>query len=186
MSNITVAIISNDTLSALGLKYSLSQFFDINPTLFNSIDKLIDTINNHTEHFDLFITTANLFSTNLDIFLPRRGKTLIIANDNNIDDNNAVINPHSSQEEIIELLNQHINKLTENNDEPHSELSQREIDVLRLVAAGYLNKEIADELSISINTVLTHRKNITFKLGIRSVSGLSFYAMMNGYIKGDI
>ena len=45
-----------------------------------------------------------------------------------------------------------------------------------------MNKEIADNLGISINTVLTHRKNLTAKLGIRSVSGLSFYAMMNGII----
>ena len=63
-----------------------------------------------------------------------------------------------------------------------SDLTQREIDVLKLVASGKINKEIADELQISINTVLTHRKNITAKLGIRSVSGLSVYAMMNGYL----
>jgi DNA-binding CsgD family transcriptional regulator len=45
-----------------------------------------------------------------------------------------------------------------------------------------MNKEIADRLNISINTVLSHRKNLTAKLGIKTVSGLSFYAMMNGYI----
>ncbi len=61
-------------------------------------------------------------------------------------------------------------------------LSPREIDVLRLVARGFINKEIADRLSISINTVLTHRKNITAKLGIRSASGLGISAVMNGYL----
>ena len=55
--------------------------------------------------------------------------------------------------------------------------------MLTLVASGKLNKEIADALQISINTVLTHRKNISSKLGIKSVSGLSVYAMMNGYIR---
>ena len=60
--------------------------------------------------------------------------------------------------------------------------SQRETEVLRLVASGCINKEIAHRLNISINTVLTHRKNITAKLGIKSVSGLTFYAMMNGLI----
>ena len=64
---------------------------------------------------------------------------------------------------------------------PH-ELSPRETEVLRLVAKGLMNKEIADRLNISINTVLSHRKNLTAKLGIKTVSGLSFYAMMNGYI----
>ena len=73
--------------------------------------------------------------------------------------------------------------LDEKDDETSASLlSQREIEVLRLVASGMINKQIADTLNISINTVLTHRKNITAKLGIKSVSGLSFYAMMNGII----
>lgn len=64
-------------------------------------------------------------------------------------------------------------------------ISQREIDVLRLVASGYLNKEIADKLNISLNTVLSHRKNITSKLGIKTVSGLIFYCITHGYISAD-
>ncbi|UKI45727.1 MAG: helix-turn-helix transcriptional regulator [Phocaeicola vulgatus] len=61
-------------------------------------------------------------------------------------------------------------------------LSEREINVLQQIVKGYTNKEIADHLSISLNTVLTHRKNITAKLGIKTVSGLTFYAMMNGIV----
>lgn len=61
-------------------------------------------------------------------------------------------------------------------------LSAREIDVLRLLATGHINKEIADRLSISVNTVLSHRKNITAKLGIKSVSALGVYALMHGYV----
>ncbi len=65
-------------------------------------------------------------------------------------------------------------------------LSQREMDVLRLVALGFLNKEIADKLNISLNTVLSHRKNITAKLGIKTVSGgLIFYCITHGYISAD-
>ena len=62
-------------------------------------------------------------------------------------------------------------------------LSEREIQVLKMIARGAINKEIASALSISFNTVLTHRKNITAKLGIKTVSGLTFYAMMNGYVQ---
>ncbi len=63
-------------------------------------------------------------------------------------------------------------------------LSSRETEVLREVAAGKTNKEIAEALCISVNTVITHRKNISSKLGIRSASGLSLYALMHGLVKG--
>ena len=65
------------------------------------------------------------------------------------------------------------------------EISQRELDVLKLVAQGYINKEIADKLNISLNTVLSHRKNITAKLGIKTVSGLIFYCISHGYLLAD-
>ncbi len=65
------------------------------------------------------------------------------------------------------------------------ELSTRERDVLRLVAMGFPNKEIADKLFISIHTVVTHRKNITEKLGIKSISGLTVFAIINGIIDSD-
>lgn len=64
-------------------------------------------------------------------------------------------------------------------------LSDREIDVLKTVALGFSNKEIADQLFISINTVITHRKNITGKLGIKTISGLTVYALMNHIIKAE-
>ena len=68
----------------------------------------------------------------------------------------------------------------------HQELlSAREIEVLVLITKGLINKEIADKLNISLTTVITHRKNITEKLGIKSVSGLTIYAVMNGYIEAD-
>ncbi|MBQ7622440.1 MAG: hemerythrin domain-containing protein [Bacteroidales bacterium] len=61
-------------------------------------------------------------------------------------------------------------------------LSRREEGVLKLVAKGLLNKEIADALNISVNTVITHRKNITRKTGIRTVPGLTAYAILNGLV----
>ena len=62
------------------------------------------------------------------------------------------------------------------------ELSSREKEILVCVAKGMLNKEIADLYSISIYTVITHRKNITRKTGIKTVAGLTVYAMLNNLI----
>ena len=66
--------------------------------------------------------------------------------------------------------------------EENYELSDRETEVLLLVAQGCSSKEIADSLHISIHTVNTHRKNITHKTGIKSVAGLAVYAMLHNLI----
>ena len=62
------------------------------------------------------------------------------------------------------------------------ELSAREKEILVSVAKGMLNKEIADQYNISIYTVITHRKNITRKTGIKTVAGLTVYALLNNLI----
>lgn len=61
-------------------------------------------------------------------------------------------------------------------------LTERETEVLKLLVAGNANKEIADKLSISTHTVITHRKNISQKTGIKSVSGLTIYAVLKEII----
>ena len=66
-----------------------------------------------------------------------------------------------------------------------AQLSGREAEVLALIARGYMNKEIADRLQIGLTTVISHRRNIMEKLGIRSVAGLAIYAMTAGYVAGD-
>ena len=47
---------------------------------------------------------------------------------------------------------------------------------------GFINKEVADQLNIGMTTVITHRKNIMEKLGMKSVSALTIYAVMHGYV----
>ena len=73
-------------------------------------------------------------------------------------------------------------QVREEEPEERLELSAREKEILVSVAQGLLNKEIADKHNISINTVITHRKNITRKTGIKTVPGLTVYAILNNLI----
>lgn len=69
-------------------------------------------------------------------------------------------------------------------DEPEQEsLSQREKEIIVCVVKGMINKEIADQLNISIHTVITHRRNISRKLQIHSPSGLTIYAIVNKLVE---
>ena len=63
-----------------------------------------------------------------------------------------------------------------------SVLSAREKEVLVFVAKGMQNKEIADLFNISTHTVISHRKNISRKTGIRSIAGLTVYALLNNLL----
>lgn len=82
---------------------------------------------------------------------------------------------------VPQLLRDCCQNADEASDENY-DLSERESEVLVLVAQGLSSKEIADKLSISIHTVNTHRKNITHKTGIKSVAGLAVYAMLHNLV----
>lgn len=88
---------------------------------------------------------------------------------------------YQSHTEIIQIVKSLIDNKKINQSQV-TELSEREKDVLSLVALGHANKEIAEKLFISIHTVITHRKHITEKLGIKSISGLTVYAILNKLI----
>ena len=92
---------------------------------------------------------------------------------------NECIGIYDNSTRIIQKLK---NAIEENAQTPKSdinELSSRERDILAAVAKGLTNKEIADEFNISIYTVISHRRNISQKLGINSIPGLTVYAIMN-------
>lgn len=89
---------------------------------------------------------------------------------------------------VPQVLNK-IVKSSANNDNKNStktdNLTEREIDVLTNLVHGMSNKEIAETLNISIHTVVTHRKNISAKTGIRSQSGLTIYAISKKIVAID-
>ena len=75
-----------------------------------------------------------------------------------------------------------ITTMIKQNPDNNESLSDREKDVIISVVQGMTNKEIADHLCISTNTVITHRRNIARKLQIHSPAGLTIYAIVNNLV----
>lgn len=84
----------------------------------------------------------------------------------------------TKQEDVSKNISSMVFKGSQDSDA----LSDREKDVVIGVVQGLLNKEIADHLCISVNTVITHRRNIARKLQIHSPAGLTIYAIVNGLV----
>ena len=177
MSSINVRIIMADAAVAIGLKQMLLNLFDIDAVWMQPKEAAQEA---DAAGVDLFVADAESFAAMPGFFIPKRARLALLTD--SADDNiGFTLNRHCDEATFLSQLTQ-IVETAQSNRTDGNELSQREIDVLCQLAKGLTNKEIADHLCISTNTVLTHRKNISAKLGIRSVSGLSVYAIMNGYI----
>ena len=187
----SIAIIDPNTLAAIGLKTILQEIMSIMQVdTFGSFAEL--QANNPEQYFHYFVA-MNIVLENRQFFLEHRAKTIVLTLA--LDDAASMSNFHSLSVNVPEkqfvrsllALEQHahahgrnlppIQQCTRQNI-----LSDREIEVLSLVAQGHINKEIADILNISMPTVISHRKNITDKLGMKSISALTIYAVMHGYV----
>lgn len=184
-----IAIILSDTLQSRGLQSLLTDYFP--PVEVHHFPTFEAFSAEGNDLFDYYFTRPDTFVLNADFFFPRRGKTNILidaAEGASAFSSTNWLTVQATQETLLEQLQAFF---TGDNGggifagENSKELSARETDVLQLIVRGITNREIADKLNISLNTVLTHRKNITAKLGIKTVSGLTFYAIMNGLVSGD-
>lgn len=129
-----------------------------------------------------YFISAQIYVEHNAFFLPRKRKTIVLASDSPQFQLSGVpvLNIYESEEKLVKnilKLHQHAhhNGYPVKDmppmipaEHPQVLLSAREIEVLVLITKGLINKEIADKLNISLTTVITHRKNITEKLGIKS------------------
>lgn len=97
----------------------------------------------------------------------------------------GIINMYDDPVSVVKKLRESVIAHDEAPDTDDYDLSAREKEILVCVARGMLNKEIADFYNISIHTVITHRKNITRKTGIKTVAGLTVYALLNNLIDSN-
>lgn len=130
---------------------------------------------------EAYQSIASYFEADLDILF-------IVIYEKNIPDNIKAQCKNSikiyDDESIIYNSLKHLFTNSENKDKNESSgLSKRENDVVKCIALGMTNKEIAGNLYISTHTVIAHRKNITRKLGIKTVSGLTVYAILNKLVE---
>lgn len=193
-----IAVIDTNTLSCMGLKNILERIIPLAIIrTFSSFEELIDDTPDYYFHY--FVSTQIYFE-HTPFFTPRKHKVIILA---------AGMSPQLKitglhvldiclpEEMLVKQILQ-LNRSAhekgypiKKNPAPHpavpsaGNLTPREREVLVLLVQGLINKEIADRLHISLTTVISHRKNITEKLGIKSISGLTIYAVMNGFIDAD-
>lgn len=189
--HIKVALILSEALRSIGLEQVIREVTEgASFKHFRHFDHFqkID----EAEPFDVAFVESDQAALFRDYFRTRRTHLVIVTNSllptfqSDGTENVATISAQAMEEELYRHLQDvfaQYEKIQDNSSE--KELSPREVDVLKEVARGSTNKEIADELNISMNTVMSHRKNITAKLNIKTVSGLTFYALVNGIISGD-
>ena len=166
-------IVDTDTLRAIGLRAMLERFGGLEPIITTDPTTLCPL-----DASTLFFVTPEAFASMPMFYVPRRQQVVLIMD--STDSPLPVLPPHISENELEERLENILGTLKVPGRTVA--LTDRERQVLALAARGLINKEIADRLEISLNTVLTHRKNISAKLGIKSVAALSVYAMMNGLV----
>ena len=182
---IKIALIEPSEIVATGIaeiinrhpEFSVIQTLS-NPTYYNANNSNIDIIIINPIVID--------YNDRLDIrsYLGGTTSALVALTHSNYEENvlrqyDDCIGIYDNATRIIQKLK---NAMEENAANPKSdinELSARERDILTAVAKGKTNKEIADEFNISIYTVISHRRNISQKLGINSIPGLTVYAIMN-------
>ena len=186
-----IAIVDPNTLATIGLKQLLQSVMPIMTV--DTFGSFAELMANGPENYFHFFVSMNLVLENRSFFLEHRCKTIVLTMSNDPstqmkDFHSVCINvPEGELVRSLLRLEQHAHGDGRNLPpmpralQSHV-LTAREIEVLALIVQGYINKEIADQLSIGLTTVITHRKNIMEKLGLKSVSALTIYAVMHGYV----
>ena len=186
-----IAIIDANTLAVLGLKQLLQNVMPIMTV--DTYGSFLELETNHPEQYFHYFVAMNVVLENKAFFLENRKKTIVLTLSRDINSqlsefHSLCINvPEPELVRSILAMEQHAHGQGQNLPPMPKALQQkilsnRELEVMSLIVQGYINKEIADKLNIGLSTVITHRKNIMDKLGMKSVSALTIYAVMHGYV----
>ena len=186
-----IAVIDANTLAVLGLKQLLLNIMPIMTV--DTFGSMAELEANQPDGYMHYFFSLDILLNNRSFFSERRRKTIVLTL--SLSESSQPAEFHSlciNQPEpqlIRQLLQLEQHAHGQGQHLPptpqilqHKILTEREIEVMSLIVQGYINKEIADRLHIGLTTVITHRKNIMEKLGMKSVSALTIYAVMHGYV----
>lgn len=185
------AIIDRNTLSYMALKHVLQDMFNhVEVLAYNTLDEFIRDSNRHFVHF--FVSSDILFLNSDEFEMLKHQTTVLSAGAApNIEKTGYRLLDISLPEDQITQQLRHLqntgryesrSKSSIDLGAPLQRLSQREKEVLRLIVKGKLNKEVADELNVSLATAIFHRNNICDKLQTRSVGKLTVLAVLSGLV----
>lgn len=186
-----IAVIDPNTLAALGLKAILENLMPIMSV--DTFGSMAELLANHPDDYFHYFTAMSIVLENRQFFREHRRKTIVLTlaldNSSTLSEFHCICVNVPEKELVRSLLTleQHAHPQGKNLPTlpPALQtriLSDREIEVMSLIVQGYINKEIANRLGIGLTTVITHRKNIMEKLCMKSVSALTIYAVMHGYV----
>lgn len=184
-----VAIISLNCLISLGLKLVLNNYFSPE-SVFIYFDFETYIAKSGSVHPDFIFIPSNLYVLFNEHFKAIKSRLIILLESPNyslpLNASIATVDVTLSNVEMVERLEKiFYYRIKCVSTLKQGDLSTREIDVLKYIALGFMNKQIADQLSISLHTVVSHRKNIIRKLAINTISGLTVYALLQGIISSD-
>ena len=189
-----IAILSENTLEAMSLRSLIS---DIAPGVDIACYSNIESFNATSPLVAHMFISAKLLFANMEMFRPMLRRTIVITDGDNTQFAQLgmhTIDTTQSESAIVRKILQihsaghpvghhaHNVECTARTTAETATLSQREREVLALLVKGYINKEIADKLNISLTTVIFHRNNISEKLKTRSLGRLTIYAVLNNIV----
>lgn len=174
-----IAIIGMAALNGYGLKALIGERWPEHDVGIFPIDS------QGWQRADCHIVSAAALATLARFLMPKLDRVLLVTDSAPAAHTlMPMLSPLAPANEIFHVLARMFECVEESGCAPvtHVPMTPREVEVLRLTAAGLTSRQIADRLCISQNTVLTHRKNIASKTGLHTVSSITHYAMVHGLL----
>jgi hypothetical protein len=186
MKHLTVVIVSPSEIITDGLKTSLTKIKGNNLNII-SISRQDDIERIFSLKPSLVIADPLMVTLDTVENLRQAGKTQIVAL-TAVNLPETVSHAYDTVMTLYEPTGRLAKIITEistddDHDNGHTELSSREREIVISIVKGMSNKEIADAINLSVNTVMTHRRNIARKLQIHSTAALTVYAIVRNLVK---